>query len=321
MQKNMSYIITASIILGILFGLMFPAFTPALKPLIPVSLFIMLYPMMVSIQLEQMAQAVKKGKPILYSLLLNFLLSPLLGFAVATVLLGNKPPFFAALILLAATPCAGMVVGWTGMAKGNTPLALVIVALSLTLSIITIPLTVRLLAGTTVSVDIGGLFRGTFLLILIPLVSGDITRRLILRRWGQAGFLQIKPLLPSLSMLGMFATLFISLALGANKILAQWQSMFSILLAIIVFYTVQFVLSIYLIRRAGLPNSDGIALIYCVVGKNAALAVGLAAQFFSPLTVAMLAINPLIQAPLMAWFLRWSNRYMPTASAMVANDS
>ena len=74
------------------------------------------------------------------------------------------------------------------MAKGNTPLALLIVAFSLVLSIVTIPLTMRILAGTIVIVDTLYLFRGTFLVILIPLVLGDITRRLIIRWSGQTGF-------------------------------------------------------------------------------------------------------------------------------------
>lgn len=312
-EKNMMYIIASSIILGTLFGLYLPALTPALKPWTPVTLFLMLYPMMVGIQVEQLTQAAKNGKTIFWSLLLNFIISPLLGFLVATLLLGHTPPFAVALILLAATPCAGMVVGWTGMAKGNTPLALVIVALSLVLSIVTIPLTMRLLAGTLVTVDIGALFKGTFLVILIPLVLGDITRRLIIRWSGQAGFMKIKPLLPPLSMLGMFAILFISLALGADKIIAHWQSIFIIFAAILIFYFVQFAFSVWLVRQAGMNNADGIALVYSVVGKNVSLAVGLASQFFSPLTVAMLAINPLIQAPLMAWFLRWSSKHMPVA--------
>lgn len=310
-EKNMTYIIAGSIILGTLFGLYFPSLTPALKPWIPVTLFLMLYPMMVGIQVEQLTQAAKNGKTILWSTLLNFIISPLLGYLVATMLLGHTVPFAVALILLAATPCAGMVVGWTGMAKGNAPLALVIVALSLVLSIVTIPLTMRWLAGALVTVDAGALFKGTLLVILIPLVLGDITRRLIIRRSGQPGFMKIKPLLPPISMLGMFSILFISLALGADKIVAQWQSIFVIFAAILIFYFSQFAISLWLVRKAGLNNADAIALIYSVLGKNVSLAVGLASQFFSPLTVAMLAINPLIQAPLLAWFLRWSSKHMP----------
>lgn len=310
-EKWMVYIIASSIILGILFGLNFPLQAARLKPWIPVTLFLMLYPMMVGIDIEQLAQAAQNKKVIGWSVIFNFIVSPLLGFLIAALLLKGTPAFAVALILLAATPCAGMVVGWTGLAKGNSALALVIVAMSLLLSIITIPLTMQLLAGTLVSVSIMALFKGTFLIIVVPLILGDLTRRIIIRRAGQPGFLKIKPLLPSLSMLGMFSILFISLAIGADSIMAHWKFVFIIFAAVVVFYLLQLSLALLLVSRSGINNADGIALVYSVLGKNISLAVGLAANFFSPLTVAMLAINPLIQAPFMAWFMRWSMRHLP----------
>ncbi len=308
-EKWMLYIIASSIILGILFGFYFPLQAALLKPWIPATLFLMLYPMMVGINLEQLARAAQNKKIIRWSIIFNFIVSPLLGFLIAALMLRSNPAFAVALILLAATPCAGMVVGWTGLAKGNSALALVIVAMSLLLSIITIPLTMRLLAGTLVTVSIMELFKGTFLIIVVPLILGDLTRRIIIRRSGQPGFLKVKPLLPSLSMLGMFSILFISLAIGADNIIAHWKSIFIIFAAVLVFYLLQVTLALLLVRRTGIATADGIALVYSVLGKNISLAVGLAANFFSPLTVAMLAVNPLVQAPFMAWFMRWSMRH------------
>jgi len=307
-EKNLLYFIALSMIGGAAFGLYFPQYAPKLKPLVPVTLFLMLYPMMIGMQVEQVAAASKNARVITCAVFLNFIVSPLLGFLVARSLLGHLPPFAVALILLSATPCAGMVVGWTGMAKGNVPLALVIVTLSLLLSIVTIPVTMLFLAGTIVKINAMDLFRGTLLVILAPLVLGDLTRRFIIRQWGNEGFTSLRPLLPPASMTGMFAIIFISLALGADKIIPQAKSIFIILAAIILFYTIQIAVSIWISKLMKLQGEDGIALVYSVVGKNVSLAVGLASQFFSPLSVAMLAINPLIQAPAMAWFLRWSPR-------------
>lgn len=307
-EKYLVYLIGISMALGIFFGIYFPARAPALKPWVPFTLFLMLYPMMIGIQIEQITKAVKNSRLIIWSIVLNFFVSPLIGFLVARLLLGRLPDFAVALILLAATPCAGMVAGWTGMAKGNVALSLVIVSLSLVLSIITIPFTMLLLAGAMVKVDVAALFQGTLLVILIPIILGDITRRLIIHCSGEPGFMRVRPLLPPVSMLGMFAIIFISMALGAQKILTQWQSIFIILVSIVIFYFLQMVISIRLSKKFEFNPADEIALVYSVIGKNVSLAVGLAAQFFSPLTVAMLAINPLVQAPAMAWFLRWSRK-------------
>jgi ACR3 family arsenite efflux pump ArsB len=174
----------------VLVGWSAPDFAQRLRILINLTLFLMLYPMMVGIRVEEIFKAAKNVRPISWSLLFNFVLSPLVGYLLVLLVLRNHPDFAVALLLLATTPCAGMVVGWTGFAKGNVALALVIVALSLTLSIFTIPVTMSLLAHSLVAIN----------------------------------------------------------------------------------------------------------------------ALALAAQFFSPLTVVMLAINPLIQMPAMALFLRWSPR-------------
>lgn len=269
----------------------------------------MLYPMMIGIEIEEVKQATKNRRLIAWSIFFNFIVSPLLAFVIAQLVLRGLADYQVALILLSATPCAGMVVGWTGMAKGNTPLALVIVALSLLMSIITIPLTMVIIVGTIVTVDMFELFKGTLLIIVIPMILGDITRRLIISQWGRSGFMYIKPLLAPVSMLGMFSILFISLALGAEKILAQWHLVLIILTALVIFYILLIIVSLGISRKLDIDSKNIIALVYSVVGKNISLAVGLAAQFFTPLTVAMLAINPLVQAPVMAWFLRYSKRF------------
>ena len=70
----------------------------------------------------------KNIKPISWSLVFNFFLSPLVGYLLVLLALRHYPGFAVALLLLAVTPCAGMVVGWTGFAKGNVALALALAA-------------------------------------------------------------------------------------------------------------------------------------------------------------------------------------------------
>jgi ACR3 family arsenite efflux pump ArsB len=307
-DRYMMYLIGASIVAGVAVGWSAPDFSQRLRIFINLTLFLMLYPMMVGIRVEEILKAAKNIKPISWSLLLNFVVSPLVGYLLVLLAFQRHPDFAVALLLLAVTPCAGMVVGWTGFAKGNVALALVIVALSLTLSIFTIPVTMSLLAHSLMAVNALAMFKGTLLVILVPLVAGDITRRLIIRFGGEKAFAGLRPVLPPLSMLGLFGIIFISTAMGALKIISIWKSIFLIVPVLAIFYLVQFTLAVSALKKAGLHGRDIIAVTYAVSGKNISLALALAAQFFSPLTVVMLAINPLIQMPAMALFLRWSPR-------------
>lgn len=307
-DRYMMPLIGASILAGIFFGWLAPDLAQRLRVFINLTLFLMLYPMMVGIRMEEILKAAKDIKPISWSLFFNFIFSPLTGYLLAMLALRNYPDFAVALLLLAATPCAGMVVGWTGLAKGNTALALVIVALSLTISIFTIPPTMALLAHSLVKINLVAMFKGTLLVILLPLLAGDITRRLIIRYGGEKAFAAVRPLLPPFSMLGLYGIIFITTAMGALKIVPLWKSLFVIVPVLALFYLIQFALAVRILRQAGLSGKDIIAVTYAVGGKNISLALALAAQFFSPLTVVMLAINPLIQMPAMASFLRWSAR-------------
>ncbi|MEW6182992.1 MAG: bile acid:sodium symporter [Bacillota bacterium] len=307
-EKKLLLFIVLSIAGGILLGFTLPGTAQSLRRYINFTLYLMLYPMMVGIQIEKVAQAAREIKAISFSFVFNFVLSPLLGWALAMLFLRQYPDFAAGLILLAATPCAGMVVGWTGLARGNVPLALVIVVVSLLLSILTIPVTMLVLAGALVHIDITGMLKGTLAVILAPLLAGDITRRLILARWGPDGFQAIRPLLPPLSMLGMFGIILISVANGAPRITSDWSGMLMAAPALAGFYLLQMVAAMTASRRIGFKPGDVIALTNAVAGKNISLALGLAVHFFSPVTAAMLAVNPLFQAPVMAWFYRWSVR-------------
>jgi len=307
-ERYMIFFVLASIAAGTVTGLLAPEFSQGLRVFINLTIFLMLFPMMVGIRVDEIFKAAKNIKALSWSVVLNFIVSPLVGLLVASLALGRHPDFAVALFLLSVTPCAGMVAGWTGFARGNVPLALVIVALSLTLSIFTIPPSMYLLARSLVAINAAAMFKGTLLVILLPMIAGDLARRLIIKVWGEPGFQSVRPMLPPLSMLGMFGIIFISVSMGAHRIISGWQSILVIVPALLTFYLIQISFSLWLAQKSGLAARDVVALVYSVSGKNISLAIALASQFFSPLTVVMLAINPLVQMPTMAALLRWLPR-------------
>ncbi|MGQ9513257.1 arsenic resistance protein [Thermodesulfitimonas sp.] len=318
-ERSLLWLIALSMVLGALIGFTWPGAAPELRRYIDFTLYLMLYPMMVGVQVEQVACAAKEIKPIAWSLFFNFIFSPLLGWLIALLLLRHHPEFAAGLVLLAATPCAGMVVGWTGLGRGNVPLALVIVVVSLLLSIVTIPATTYLLAGTFVRLDAVAIMKSTLTVILVPLVAGDLTRRLILARWGNAGFQAVCPALPPLSMLGMFGIIAISVANGAPQMAAHRTGTLLALPALALFYVLQLVATVNAAPRFGFRPGEIVALVNAVVGKNVPLALGLAVHFFGPVTAAMLAVNPLLQVPTMFWIYRWAVRLPMQKSGEVEN--
>jgi len=140
LEPNLVLFIVCSICAGVAFGWLFPNQSISLKNYTPIVTFVMLYPMMIGLRIEEVGKAAANLKLISLSLVFNFAFSPPLAAALAYVFLHNRPDFAVGLILTGTVPCAGMVAAWTGYAKGSVALAMVIVALSLIVSIVMIPL-------------------------------------------------------------------------------------------------------------------------------------------------------------------------------------
>ncbi len=305
-ESNLVLFVLLSIITGVAFGWAFPATAKGLNAYTTLTLFIMLYPMMIGLRIEEVGKAVMSLKLISLSMLFNFVFSPLLAAGLAYLFLHSRPEFAVGLILTGTVPCAGMVAGWTGYAKGNVALALVIVALSLLVSIVMIPIWMPILAGIYVHIDALGMFKQILLAVVVPLILGDLTRRFIIRKWGQATFGEVKPILPGISMLGMYIIVFISMAVEANNVLHNPQYFLIVLIPLTFFYGILFAGSVLFSKWTRFNYEDMVAFAYGVAGKNISIALALATIFFTPLTVLVLALKPIIQIGFMALFLRIS---------------
>jgi ACR3 family arsenite efflux pump ArsB len=300
--------VLAAIVTGIGFGWWLPSAAKGLKGYTTVSLFVMLFPMMIGLRIEEVGKAFARLKPTSSSMLFNFVLSPPLAALLARIFLHDRPDFAVGLILTGTVPCAGMVAGWTGYAKGNVALALVIVALSLLLSIVLVPFWMPILAGVYVQINAWGMFKEILVAVVVPLILGDLTRRAIIRKWGQGGFMKLKPILPGVSMLGMYSIVFISVALEAHNIVQNPDYFLVILAPLALFYASLFCSAVVFSHLAGFSYEDMVAFAYGTAGKNISIALALAILFFSPLTVFVLALKPVIQIAFMAGFLRLTPR-------------
>lgn len=305
-ESNLIVLILISIVAGVVFGWWLPDKANGLKSYSKIALFIMLYPMMIGLRIEEVGKAAANLKLISLSMLCNFVLSPLLAAGLAYVFLHDRPEFAVGLILTGTVPCAGMVAGWTGYAKGNVALAMVIVALSLLVSIVMIPVWMPILAGVYVQLDALAMFKDILITVVVPLILGDLTRRLIVLFKGPQSFQQLKPILPGISMLGMYIIVFISMGLEAENLIRHPQYFLIVLAPLAFLYAIMFSGSVIFSRLAKFRYEDMIAFSYGVAGKNIAIALALATVFFSPMTVLVLAIKPVIQISFMVTFLRLS---------------
>lgn len=292
------------IVLGLLLGYLLPGTGKQLQVLYPVALFVMLYPMMVGIKISEVSGAAKRVGFMTVVMIMNYFISPLLAALLASVFLSGYPDFAVGLILTGVVPCAGMIVAWTAMARGNAAMTLLITVTSLLAGIMLIPIWMKILAGMYVPVDAWKMLQTILYTIVIPLILGNLTRTLLVKKWGQKKFMEFKPVFPAVSALGMYMVFFISMMAESVTLVHNPQYLGIIAVPLVIFYLLLFSVSVLYARLTRTNYPDMVALTYGVSGKNISIALALAVLFFSPLTVMIIAIKPLIQVLFMAGFLR-----------------
>ncbi len=282
-----------------------------LKSAIPFLLFVMLYPMMINLRVEDIGRALKDWKLFSMAVFMNFLLAPLLGALWTHVLFRHADPYLATGFILKVTvPCSGMVAAWTGYARGKVESALIIVALSLILAIFLVPFWMWTLAGAYVVINPWMIFQKMLLIVVLPLSAGKITRRILTRKYGPKIYKQrIAPYFPAISSCGMLFMVFIIISTQAKLIVANFQWMLLVIIGIGTLYPLLFGLAILFCKLAHMDHGNSMALGYSVAAKNHAITIGVATTAFGgTLAVLPAAVAPIIQIPTMLLYLNLSEK-------------
>ncbi len=309
LKKYLPLFVFIDIVLALSTGLLFPSFVSTLSPLIPYGMFIMLFPMMMGIVIEELKLVAKDKKIILVSIIINFILSPLIAYFWAKLFfIGFDPKFIAGWILKLTVPCSAMMVAWTGLSKGKTETALVIQVASFLIAIFAIPLWMILLVGEYVPVDFLVIAKKILWIIVLPLIAGVGARELIIhRKYGKEVFKNdIKPFLPPISSIGMYFVIFIAISREATAIITNFHLVWILILSIFVVYPVLFGLSIIISKKSGISYENAIAIGFATTAKNHGITLALAITAFGGLSVLPPSIVPMFQVLLMMFIWKIS---------------
>ncbi len=302
LKKYLPLFIFIDIVLALSTGLLFPSFVSFLRFLIPYGMFMMLFPMMMGIVIEELKLVAKDKRILLISIIINFVVSPLIAYFWAKLFfVGFDPKFIVGWILKLTVPCSAMMVAWTGLSKGKTETALVIQVVSFLVAIFAIPLWMILLVGEYVPVDFLFIAEKILWIIVLPLIAGIGVRELIIhRRYGKEIFKNdIKPFLPPISSIGMYLVIFIAISGEAAAILSNIHLIWILILSIFVVYALLFVLSIIISKKGGISYENAIAIGFATTAKNHGITLALALSAFGGLSVLPPSIVPMLQVLLM----------------------
>jgi ACR3 family arsenite transporter len=270
---------------------------------VPIGLFAMMYPAMTNVRLGEVGAAFRSPRQLGVVLVFNYLVAPFVMLGLANLFVSD-PELRTGLILYGIAPCIAMVIIFTFLARGNTPMALVFVALNSVVQMLLIPVYARLLIGN-VSFDVWVVAESVVLYLGLPLVLGVVTRMLVVRRRGEAGMDALKPILNGLSILGLLFTLIVMFALKGDLILQRPGIVLEMAIPMTLFFLAMFFIVLLVGWRLRFPYRDAVAVAFNATGRDFEIAIAIAITAFSPTVALATVVGPLIEVPVML-FLVWS---------------
>jgi len=219
------------ILIGILISIFIPGISQAINSIsigqisipIGICLFLMMYPAMLNLQVSELRKLGKNPKPIILTIISNWLIAPFVGLFMARIFLQGYEELIVAIILLSSSPCTAMVLVWGWMAKGNQEQNVINTSLNTITIIFGYAPMVTLLTGIQ-NIDVNWvlLLISTFIFIGFPLLLGLISKRLLISSKGEDWFNNTyRPIVGKISIVALLTTLVLLFSMNGNVLITN----------------------------------------------------------------------------------------------------